>query len=106
MIVFGFAELETSLTHKFFELTTQQVTNFTIIGAFIGTFYSISGFLIFTKEKIGNYLLLAVLFGRIAMVLTGLYPLGFGLQTFTIVMGTTIVVFFAIYIWLNLKYFK
>ena len=42
----------------------------------------------------------------IAMVLTGLYPVGLGLQTFAIITGTSIVVFFAIYIKLNLKYFK
>jgi len=51
-------------------------------------------------------LLIADAVGRMTMVLTGLYPVGFGLQTFAIITGTSIVIFFAIYIGLKLKYFK
>jgi len=40
------------------------------------------------------------------MVLTGVYPIGVGYQTFAIIAGTSIVIFFAIYIGLNLKHFK
>jgi hypothetical protein len=109
MILFGLAEVVTSFRHEFFGLTTSQVTISTIIGATIGTFYFASGLLVLTKKRklaiLAIVLLIADAVGRIAMVLTGLYPVGFGLQTFAIITGTSIVVFFAIYIGLKLKYF-
>jgi hypothetical protein len=108
MILFGLAEVGTSFRHEFFGLTTSQVTISTIIGATIGTFYFASGLLVLTKKKLAIFaivLLIADAVGRIAMVLTGLYPVGFGLQTFAIITGTSIVIFFAIYNGLKLKYF-
>ncbi len=51
MIIFGLAEIVTSFTHKFFGLTTSQVTISTIVGATIRTFYFVSGFLVLTKES-------------------------------------------------------
>ena len=44
--------------------------------------------------------------GRIGMVLAGLYPLNSFKQTFAIVVGTAIALFFAIYVALKLKYFE
>src|ERR1019366_9317093 len=79
MILFGLAEVGTSFRHEFFGLTTSQATISTIIGATIGTFYFASGLLVLTKKK---------------------------LAIFAIITGTSIVIFFAIYIGLKLKYFN
>jgi hypothetical protein len=110
MIIFGLAEVVTSFEHEFFGLTTSQATISTMIGATIGTFYFVSGFLVLTRKRqlaiVAIVLLIVDAIGRISMVLTGLYPIGFGLQTFAIITGTSIVIFFAIYIGLKLKYFK
>ena|ERR1022692_776867 len=109
MIIFGFAEIVTGFRHEFFGLTTSQATISTVIGATIGAFYFASGFLVLTKKRklaiLAIVLLIADAIGRISMVATGLYPIGYGLQTFAIITGTSIVVFFAIYIGLKLKYF-
>lgn len=110
MIVFGLAEIVTSFRHEFFSLTTSQTTISTIIGSIIGTFYFASGFLVLTQKRkmaiVAIALLIADAIGRISMVVTGLYPIGSVLQTFAIMTGTSIVVFFAIYIGLKLKHFK
>jgi hypothetical protein len=110
MIIFGLAEVVTGFRHEFFGLTTTQTTISTIIGASIGAFYFISGFLVLSKKRklaiVAIILLLADAIGRISMVLTGLYPIGVGYQTFAIITGTSIVVILAIYIGLNLKHFK
>jgi hypothetical protein len=110
MIIFGLVEIVTSFSHEFFGLTTSQAPISTIIGATIGTFYFVSGFLVLTKKiKAAIFaiiLLVADAIGRLLMVLTGLYPIGVGYQTFGIIIGTSIVVLFAIYVRLNLKYFK
>lgn len=109
MIIFGFAEVVTSFRHEFFGLTTSQKIVSTVIGAVIGTFYFASGLLVLTKKKkaarLAIVLLIADAIGRILMVLTGLYPIGFGLQTFAIIVGTSIVIFFAVYLRSQLKHF-
>jgi hypothetical protein len=109
MIIFGLAEVVTSFRHEFFGLTTSQATISTIIGATIGTFYFISGFLVLTTRRraaiVAIVLLIADAIGRIIMVLTGLYTVGVGYQTFGIITGTSIVIFFAIYIGAKLKVF-
>lgn len=108
MIIFGFAEIVTSFRHEFFGLTTSGATISTILGSTIGIFYFVSGFLVITKKRklaiVAIALLIADAIERISMVATGLYPIGFGLQTFAIIIGTSLVVFFAIYIGLKLKY--
>jgi hypothetical protein len=110
MIIFGLAEILTGFRHEFFGLTTTQTIISTIIGASIGSFYFISGFLVLSKKRklaiVVIILLLADTIGRISMVLTGLYSIGVGYQTFAIITGTSIVVILAIYIGLNLKHFK
>jgi hypothetical protein len=42
--------------------------------------------------------LVLVVIGRISLVAFGLYPLNSFLQTFSIIVGTTLAIFFAIYI--------
>jgi len=109
MIVFGLAEVITSFTHQFFGLTTSQQAFSTLIGAAIGISYFASGLLVLTRRKwaasLAIVLLIADALGRIAMVLTNLYPIDSARQTFAIIMGTAIVIFFAIYIWLKRKSF-
>ena len=51
-------------------------------------------------------LLIADIGGRVALVLTGLYPLGSFQQIFAIVAGTVIAIVFGIYIAANWKHFK
>jgi len=110
MIIFGLAEVVTGFRHEFFGLTTSQATISTILGATIGTFYFVSGFLVLTKKRkwaiVAIILLIADAIGRISMVLTGIYPIGVGYQTFAMITGTSIVVLLATYIGLKLRYFK
>jgi len=110
MIIFGLAEVVTGFRHEFFGLTTSQATISTILGATIGTFYFVSGFLVLTKKRkwaiVAIILLIADAIGRISMVLNGIYPIGVGYQTFAMITGTSIVVLLAIYIGLKLRYFK
>jgi hypothetical protein len=109
MIIFGIAEVVTSFRHEFFGLTTSQAPFSTIIGTTIGSFCLISGFLVLTKRrkaaKVAIVLLIADAIGRILMVWTGLYPVGVGYQSFGIITGTLIVIFFAIYIRAKLNSF-
>jgi hypothetical protein len=111
MILFGLAEVATGFTHNFIGLvTTSQASLSTYVGVALGLFYSIAGLLILTKRKwaaiIAIVLLCSDVIGRIAMVLTGLYPVNSFFQTFAIVIGTSIATFFAIYIGLKLKFFS
>jgi hypothetical protein len=110
MILFGLAEVVTGFRHEFFGLTTAQVEISTYLGVSIGLFYFIGGLLILTKRKwaavIAIVLLCADVIGRIFMVVAGLYPLNSFRQTFSIIVGTAIAAFFAVYIGLKLKFFR
>ena len=110
MIVFGFAEIVTGFTHKYFGLTTSQISTSTILGFALGLFYILSGVLILTKKRwaaiIAIVLLCGDVLGRIAMVIFGLYPVNTFRQTFGIVVGTVIAAYFSIYIYLKLKSFR
>ncbi len=109
MIVFGLAELVTSFTHSFFGLTTSQATLSTVIGALLGACYLAAGVLLFRRKPwavTSAIVLLCVdVVGRIAMVVTRLYPLGSFRQSFAIVVGTALAAFFAIYISLRRRSF-
>ena len=50
--------------------------------------------------------LVLVVIGRISLVIFGLYPLNSSLQTFSIIVGTALAIFFAIYIGAKWKCFK
>lgn len=110
MIVFGLAEVGTGFTHQFFGLTTVQADISTYLGVALGLFYLASGILILTKRRWAATIAIVLLFGdvlgRIAMTVYGLYPLSSFRQTFGIVVGTAIAIFFAIYIGLKLKSFR
>ncbi len=102
MILFGLAEVVTGFTHNFFGITTSSVAIFTYSSAAIGVFYAVAGLLILTMKKwaaaLAIVLLVADIIGRVALVLTGLYPTDSLKNTFSIIAGTVIVALFAIYI--------
>lgn len=110
MVLFGLAEVVTSFTHQFFGLTTAQSTVSTYVGAAIGILYILSGLLILPSKKWGAALAILCLAGdvagRIAMVLTGLYPIDTAMQMVAIILGTLIAVIFAIYIGIKWKSFR
>jgi len=108
-ILFGIAEVKSGLTHNFMGLTTSQANISTYLGVGLGVCYFVAGLLILIGKKwaatLAIILLAADVVGRIAMVVTGFYPLSSFLQTFAIIVGTTLAAFFAIYIGLNRKFF-
>lgn len=110
MIIFGLAEVTTALTHNFFGISTARVTTSAYAGVAIGVLYAVSGLLILSRRRraaaLAIVLLIADIVGRIAMVVTGLYPVDSLKQTFAIFLGTTIVAFFAVYIRLKWSSFK
>jgi hypothetical protein len=110
MILFGFAEVMTGYTHSFLGISTSSATIFRYAAAAIGGFYVAGGFLILTMRAwaavLAIVLLIADVGGRVALVLTGLYPLGSFEQIFAIVTGTAVAIVFGIYIAANWKLFK
>jgi hypothetical protein len=110
MIVFGFAELITSFTHNFFGLHTAAAAVATVVGVGVGAFYAAAGLVILTMKRraarLALLLLVMVVAGRLAMVVTGLYPLTSLSQTAAMIAGTAIVAGFAIFIALQRSAFK
>jgi len=102
MILFGLAEVVTGFTHQFFGVTTANGTTSAYAGVSLGVVYAAAGLLVLIMRKWAATLAILCLatdvVGRVAMVFTGLYPVGSPAQTFAIVTGTAIVVAFAIYI--------
>jgi hypothetical protein len=110
MVVFGLAEVTTGFTHRFFGLSTAQVTVSTYVGAAIGVLYAVAGLLILSMKKraaaVAIVLLIADIVGRIGMVVTGLYPVDSFKQIFAIILGTSVVAVFAVYIGLKWSMFS
>jgi hypothetical protein len=111
MVLFGLAEVATGFTHNFIGLVTSQARFATYLGVALGVCYFTAGLLIMLSRKkwaavLAIVLLCADVIGRIAMILTGLYPVNSFLQTFAIVIGTSLAAFFAIYIGWKLKFFS
>ena len=111
MILFGSAEVATGFTHNFIgQVSTTETALSTWLGVALGLFYAVGGLLILTNRKwaaiTAIVLLCGDVLGRVGMVLAGLYPLNSFKQTFAIVVGTAIALFFAIYIASKLKYFE
>ncbi len=110
MIVFGLAEIITGFTHNFFGLHTAQGATAAYLGAIIGALYAAAGFLIFTVNRhmaiLAIALLAVVILGRIAMVMSGLYPVETFRQAAAIVLGTSIAASFAIYIGIRRSAFR
>ena len=103
MILFGFAEIATGLTHNFLELvSTTDVTFATYGAATVGAFYVVGGVLFLTLKKQAarfamTFLVLVVL-GRIVLVWTGAYPLTSFTQDAAIIIGTLIAIIFIVYV--------
>jgi hypothetical protein len=110
MILFGLAEVATGFTHQFFGLTTAQIVWSTYLGVALGLFYFIGGILVLTKRRWAGIIAIVLLwgdvFGRVGMVVFGLYPVDSFRQIFGIVTGTVIAAFFAVFIGLKLKSFR
>jgi hypothetical protein len=104
MMLFGIAEIATGFTHNFLGLISTTAAALATYGAAtVGLLYAIGGLLLLTMKRWAARLALLclalVILGRIALVLSGLYPVNSFLQTFSIIVGTTIAAIFAIYIW-------
>ena len=111
MIVFGLAEIATGFTHNFLGLiSTAEATASTYGAVVIGTLYALGGLLILTMKKwaaiLAEICLVFVILGRTSLVIAGLYPVNSFLQTFSIIVGTTIAIVFLIYIGVKQKSFK
>jgi hypothetical protein len=111
MVVFGLAEVATGFTHNFIGVVTTSRNNLsTYLGVALGMFYFLGGLLVLSKKKwaaiTAIVLLCGDVVGRIGMVLVGLYPVDSFKQSFAIIIGTCIAVFFAIFIILKFKSFK
>jgi hypothetical protein len=111
MIVFGLAEIATGFTHNFFGLiSTAGAAASTYGGAGVGALYAIGGLFLLSMKKwaaiVAEICLILVALGRVALVVVGLYPLNSFLQAFSIIVGTAIAIFFAIYIGAKWKYFN
>lgn len=111
MVLFGSAEVATGFTHNFLGLiSTTDATLSTYGGAAVGALYAVGGLLLLTMKKRAARLALAclvlVIVGRIALVVTGLYPLTSFLQDISIIIGTAIAIFFAIYVGWAWKSFR
>ena len=102
MSVFGIAEVVTGFSHNFFGVHTAQVTIATNVGVSIGVPYSVAGLLVLTMKRtaiaLALVLLVVVIAGRIAVVVTGLFPTDAVKQTVAITLGTSIAIAFTIYI--------
>ena len=102
MIIFGAAEVATGFSHTFFGLRTASGGISTYLGAGIGVLYAAAGLLVLTMRRraacAAITLLLAVIIGRILMVMTGLYPVDTIWQAAAMTVGTAIVVVFALFL--------
>jgi hypothetical protein len=109
-VAFGVIEVFTAFRHEFAGIVTSDKSVFTWAGAAIGTLYIASGLLILSGRKwaaaIAILLLGFDITGRIALVITGLYPTDTFKQTFAIAAGTAIAAIFAIYIGWNWSEFR
>ena len=105
MILFGAAEVVTSLKHSFFGIVTSSSMAATYSSLAIGALYAASGALVLTKKKWAATLAITFLaldfVGRVTLAITGLFPTKSFEQTFAFFTGTAIVAVFAVYVALN-----
>ena len=108
MILFGMAEVGTGFTHNFLGVVSTTTASIsTILGVMLGLFYFAGGLLLLTMRRwaaiAAIVLLCGDVIGRVGMVLAGLYPVDSFKQTFAILVGTLLAVFFAIYVGMRMK---
>ncbi len=110
MILFGLAEVATSFTHAFFGVTTMRGIISTSAGALIGALYVAAGVLCLSMKRWAATLAIGCLavdiLGRIAMVVTGLFPINPVYQTVAISIGTIVAAAFGLYIWAKRNSFR
>jgi hypothetical protein len=111
MIVFGFAEIATGLTHNFLGIiSTSDAKIASYAAAAIGAFYAVGGMLVLTRKKwaaaLAVALLIADVLGRIALVATGLFPISSPIQITSVSTGTVIAIAFAFYISIKWTVFR
>jgi hypothetical protein len=110
MILFGLAEVVTSFTHVFFGVTTARGIISTSAGALIGMLYVAAGMLCLSMKRWAATVAIACLavdiLGRIAMVVTGLFPINSAYQTVAIAIGTIVAAAFGLYIWTKRTSFR
>jgi len=110
MVAFGMAEVTTGFTHNFFGISTTMGTTSAYIGAGIGVVYAAAGLLVLSMKRraavLAIVLLITDIIGRIAMVSTGLYPVESLKQILAMILGTSIVAAFAVYIRLKWSFFR
>ena len=110
MILFGVAEIATGFTHNFFGVSTTRSAFSAYANACVGALYAVAGILILSMKKKSVAIALGCLaldvVGRIALVVTGLFPINTFRQTGAIVAGTTIVIIFAAYIGSKWEHFS
>jgi hypothetical protein len=103
MIMAGGAEVVTGVRHEFFGITTSRALVFTWSSVLIGLCYAASGVLVLTRGRTLAVFALVLLgldfFGRIALVVAGLYPLDTQRNVLGIVAGTVLVAAMAVYVW-------
>jgi hypothetical protein len=103
MILFGLAEVVTSFTHSFFGITTMRGIVSTSAGVLIGTLYVAAGVLCLSMKRWAATLAIGCLgvdiLGRMAMVVTGLFPINSPYQTVAISVGKIVAAAFGLYIW-------
>ena len=110
MTLFGLAEIVTSFTHNFFGVSTTRGAFSAYANAGVGALYAVAGVLILSMKK--RYVAIALgclaldVVGRIALVVTGFFPINTFRQTGAMVAGTTIVIIFAAYIGSKWKQFS
>jgi hypothetical protein len=110
MIAFGLTEVATGLTHNFFGISTAKGMASAYAGSAIGVLYALAGLLVLSMKRWAAagaiVLLIADIIGRLAMVITGLYPVDSFKQASAIILGTFIVAVFAVYIRLKWSSFS
>ena len=93
--------MATGVTHTFFGITTSRVALFTVAATGIGLSYLASGILMLAMKKraatVALVLLSVDIVGRILLAVTGLYPTDTAKNTDSLIAGTLIVAFVALY---------
>ena len=94
MIAFGLAEIATAFTHNFFGVSTARGAVSAYANAGVGALYAVAGILTLSMKKrfvaIALGCLVLDVIGRIALVVTGLFPISSFRQTAAMVAGTSI----------------
>jgi hypothetical protein len=109
MIVFGLAEVATGFRHRFFMLRGADSLVFTIVGATLGLCYIAAGVLVLVHSRRALFAAAALLaidvVGRIALVISGQFPIESTQQIAGIAAGTAIASVFCVVVTLRARSF-